>query len=199
MWKLGVFGGTFNPIHLAHVRMAKAFAGHLALEKVVLIPTYIPPHKQAAGLASAGDRLAMCRLAVEGLPMFEVSDYEIRRRGKSYTFRTLEHLHTQYPEAQLFLLMGADMFLTVQDWREPQELYRLATLCAVPRDEEETVRLREHKRFLEAQRARCVLLELPPMHLSSTDVRERIKADGAVGQLLHPEVQVYIREHGLYQ
>lgn len=198
MTRLGVYGGTFNPVHLAHVRAAKAFAEQLQLDQVMLIPTHIPPHKQADDLADAADRLAMCRLAVRGLPLFAVSDYETGRQGKSYTFRTLEHLHRQHPAAELFLLMGADMFLTVQNWREPHALFRLATLCAAPRDEGELPLLEQHKRTLEMLGASCRLLEIAPMPLSSTQVRMAVRSGNDLQELLHPDVAGYIRRHGLY-
>lgn len=197
--KIGVFGGTFNPIHVAHVRTAQEYARQLKLDKLILVPTYIPPHKKARFLASAEDRLAMCRLAIADLPLFEVSEFEIREAEKSYTFKTLRHLAGLYPESELFLLMGADMFVTVQDWRQPQEIYRLATLCAAQREKGEFTLLDAHTHVLEARGARCLLLDMEPMPLSSTMVRNGLRAGEDVSGLLHPAVFAYIRDNQLYR
>lgn len=197
--RIGVFGGTFNPIHVAHVSTAEAYAQQLELDKVILIPTRLPPHKSAKNLADAEDRLMMCHLAVDELPLFEVCDYEIRQQGKSYTFKTLQYLHGQYPGAEIFLLMGADMFLTVQDWRQPQEIYRMATLCAAEREMGEFTLLEAHKHLLEMQGAKCMILDMQPTPLSSTMVRNGILAGEDVSGLLHPAVYTYIQDQRLYR
>lgn len=197
--KLGVFGGTFNPIHKAHVHMAVACAQHLQLNRIVLIPTYIPPHKQVLDLAGAADRLAMCRLAVQDHPLFEVCDYEIRQEGKSFTYKTLEYLRGCYPGMEMLLLMGADMFLTVQSWRKAREIFRLATLCAVQREPGEAPGLEAHRVALEAMGAKCVVLDVEPTPLSSTEVRSAVRAGEDVSDMLSPSVRDYIHRHGLYR
>lgn len=197
--KIGVFGGTFNPIHVAHVRMAEQYAHKLELDKVILVPAYIPPHKQPKGLANAEDRLAMCHLAIRDKPVFEVSDYEIRQEGKSYTYKTLRHLKELYPPGELFLIMGADMFVTVQDWRLPREIFQTATLCAAQRENGEFTLLEAHKMVLENMGARCVILDMEPTPLSSTMIREGLLVGEDVSGLLNPEVLEYIRTQGLYR
>ena len=119
MEKLGVFGGTFNPIHNGHLSLCTQLSDALGLAKVLLIPTAIPPHKRATELADGGQRLAMCRLAVQGDPRFCVCDLELRRQGNSYTADTLRELEALYPDTRMFLLMGTDMFLPVQNWTMP--------------------------------------------------------------------------------
>lgn len=195
--RIGVYGGTFNPIHNAHVRMAEAYVRQLRLDRILLVPTHIPPHKRAVDLAPDEDRLAMCRLAAAELPRFEVSDREIRQGGRSYTYRTLEQLRAAYPGDELFLLMGADMFLTVQDWVEPAAIFRQATLCVGQREPGGLDRLRAHKAKLEQQGARCVILDMPPAPLSSTEIRRQLRAHGTA-EGLHPAVLAYIQTHGLY-
>lgn len=111
--RLGVFGGTFNPIHNGHLRLLQGAREALELDRVLVIPTKQPPHKRPQQLASDEDRLAMCRLAVEGLSGVEVSDLEIRRGGLSYTADTLAELRRRYPDSTLYLLVGGDMFLTI--------------------------------------------------------------------------------------
>jgi nicotinate-nucleotide adenylyltransferase len=179
--------------------MARKYAERLALDKLILVPTYVPPHKSAKRLADAEDRLMMCRMATAGLPLFEVSDYEIREEGKSYTFKTLRHIHEEYPDSELFLLMGADMFITVQDWRQPGEIFRLATLCAAQRENGEFSILEAHKQRLETLGARCVLIDIEPTPLSSTIIRNGLLAGEDVSGLLHPDVLEYIRTQDLYR
>ena len=122
MAKIGLYGGTFHPIHEAHVHLVKDFADRLGLDQILLMPTFQPPHKQAHQLASPEDRLAMCRLAAAGDQRIQVSDLEIRRAGKSYTAETMEELHRLYPGNQWYLLMGEDMFLTVEHWYRPETI-----------------------------------------------------------------------------
>lgn len=196
--KIGVFGGTFNPIHTAHINMAAAYINRLQLDKLIVIPTFIPPHKQAENLAAPQHRLEMCRLAVASQEKFCVSDYEIQQQGKSYTYKTLQYLSDECKGSELYLLMGADMFLTVQDWREPQEIYRLAVLCAAQRNSGERELMRSHKHKLEEQGARCILLDMPPVPMSSTQVREKLMSGDDVTGLVSPAVLEYIIDKRLY-
>ena len=127
--KIGVYGGSFNPPHLGHVRAAQACKQALGLDRVLVIPASIPPHKQlTSSSASPEERLALTRLAFENLPGFEVLNLEIRREGKSYTVDTIRELKAQYAHDELFLMMGTDMFLSFQDWYSPQEIARCAQL-----------------------------------------------------------------------
>ena len=125
--KTGICGGTFNPIHNGHLHIVEEFRRGLGLDRVLLIPTRVPPHKAAPDLASAGERFAMCRLAAQGKPWLELSDIEMRREGKSYTAETLEELSALYPQDQFYLLMGEDMFLTLGRWYRPETIFSLAS------------------------------------------------------------------------
>ena len=131
--KTGIYGGTFNPIHNGHLHIVEEFRRGLGLDRVLLIPTRVPPHKAAPDLASAGERFAMCRLAAQGKPWLELSDIEMRREGKSYTAETLEELSALYPQDQFYLLMGEDMFLTLGRWYRPETIFSLASVCTTPR------------------------------------------------------------------
>lgn len=197
--KIGVFGGTFNPIHNSHLYLAREYADQLKLDRVVIVPSYIPPHKQVDNLASGEDRLAMCRLATKDLPLFHVTDFEIQQKGKSYTYKTLRHIQEKYPGAELYLIMGSDMFMTVQDWRLAPEIFKMATLCAAEREQGELTLMEIHRQVLENQGARCVLINIQAQPLSSTQVRQMIAAGEDVSRLLHPDVWEYIVTHGLYQ
>ena len=198
--KIGILGGTFNPIHNAHLNLAREFMQKLALDRMSIVPTYLPPHKSGKDLLNAQDRLEMCRLAVRNeKPPYHVSEYEIKQEGKSYTYRTLMHIQEKYPGAELFLLMGGDMFLTVQDWRRAEDIYRLATLCAIQREKGELTLLDMHKDILETRGARCLLLDIEAQPLSSTFVRQKIEQGEDVFAYLHPDVWAYIKEKGLYR
>ena len=196
--RIGAFGGTFNPIHLAHIHAANECMRHLALDKMLIIPTSAPPHKEAPELAWAHHRLAMCRLAIADEPGFAVCDYETERGGISYTCDTLRYLRGEHPGSDICLIMGADMFMTIQNWREPEEIFRLALLCACTREEGEYRKMLGHKTVLEAMGARCEIVGMKPLPMSSTEIRRRIKEGADISGYLHPRVWGYILEHGLY-
>ena len=171
--KTGIYGGTFNPIHRGHIHLAEEFARRLGLDRVLLIPTRVPPHKAAPDLASGKDRLAMCRLAVGEKTNLEVSDIEMRREGKSYTAETLEELRRLYPQDEFYLLMGEDMFLTVEHWYRPETIFFLAVVCATPRSLHGMGKLQAKKdEYASRYGARCVLEDIPYLPVSSTQVRE---------------------------
>ncbi len=196
--RIALFGGTFDPIHNGHVELAREFAALLSLDRVVMMPTFIPPHKLKSDMAPAVDRLMMCRLACAPYKELTVSDMEINRRGASFTILTLEQLHQQYPDAELFLLTGADMFLTVSTWYRFADIARLATICAAPRDAVDADRLRAHAAKLEALGARCVVADFTVPAWSSTTVRKRLKNGDSLHDMIPSEVAAYIVAHQLY-
>ncbi|MBQ4604816.1 MAG: nicotinate (nicotinamide) nucleotide adenylyltransferase, partial [Clostridia bacterium] len=132
--KIGVFGGTFNPPHLGHVRLANEAADRIGADKVLIIPSCIPPHKMPGKLAGGDERMEMCRLAFEG-ERFEVSSIELDRGNKSYTVETLRELKKIYPDAELFFIIGSDMLRTFTRWYCWEEIMTLATICAASREE----------------------------------------------------------------
>ena len=136
--RIGIYGGTFNPIHTAHVHLVREFIKRLSLDRVILIPTGTPPHKATHQLASGADRIEMCRLAAADIAEcpVTVSDIEVLRTGKSYTADTMTELKAQYPDDELFLLMGEDMFCTVEKWYHPERIFAAAEICAAPRDKD---------------------------------------------------------------
>ncbi|NLJ30233.1 MAG: nicotinate (nicotinamide) nucleotide adenylyltransferase [Clostridiales bacterium] len=197
MRKTGVYGGTFNPIHNGHIHLAKQFAQQLGLDRVLLIPAFVPPHKFAPDLAPAEHRLAMCRLASPGT-LLEVSDMEIRRKGASYTCETLRELKKRNPEDELYLLMGEDMFLTVQDWCHPEVLYSLSVLCAAPRSGDGTARILEQVNRLERAGAKTAVCNIQYLPVSSTMVRGAVKKGESIAGMVPAAVAEYIRENQLY-
>ena len=196
--RLAIFGGTFNPIHKGHIRLAQAARDEMGLERVLLIPTWTPPHKESPDLAPSQHRLAMCRLAAEGHPFLEVDDLEIRRRGRSYTIDTVEELGRREPGRELVLIVGSDMLLTFHQWRRWRAILERVTLCAACREPAIQQQVEDYARRLEGEGYRCRLLTLPPLQLSSTQIRRGI-ADGTLPSgWLDDKVEAYIREHGLY-
>lgn len=203
--KIGVYGGTFNPPHLGHLTAARAVFELLKLDKLLLVPAGLPPHKALpAGSPTAEQRLEMTRLAAEQLGLgdrVQVLDLELRRQGKSYTADTLSQITELYPEAELWLLMGTDMFLTLQTWHEPEAIFALAGIAAFGRTEEDTEELFSVQReylYRTYPDARIFTLTIPGVvDISSTELREQLSADRGAN-LLAPAVYGYILREGLY-
>lgn len=198
--KTGIYGGTFNPIHNGHLHIVEEFRRGLGLDRVLLIPTRVPPHKAAPDLASAGERFAMCRLAAQGKPWLELSDIEMRREGKSYTAETLEELSALYPQDQFYLLMGEDMFLTLGSWYRPETIFSLASVCTTPRSPDGLDALRQKALEYTGQfQARCFLEHIPYLPISSTQVRQAVARGEDISGLVPQAVATYMKERRLYR
>ena len=202
--KIGVYGGTFNPPHLGHLAAARAAVEKLGLDKLLLIPAAVPPHKQLPQETPALEhRMAMAEKMADALLMpkvAEVSRLEMEREDKSYTSDTLEAIHKQYPGAQLWLIMGTDMFLTLHQWHDPAEILKLAGICAFGRKEQdgEAVFAPQRTFLEETYGAKVVTLTLSDLvDISSTQLRELL-AGGKGAEYLHPSVYGYILMNGLY-
>ncbi len=203
--KTGVYGGAFNPPHLGHITAARAVFELLKLDKLLVIPTGHPPHKTLpSGSPTPDQRLEMARLAAEQTGLgdrVEVLDMEIRREGSSYTADTLRALHERNPGDELWLLMGADMFLTLQTWREPECILSLAGIAAFGRSEADTEELFSVQRdylYRTYPQARIFTLSVPGVvDVSSTELRERLER-GEGSALLAPAVYGYILREKLY-
>lgn len=196
--RIAVFGGTFNPIHNGHIHIAESFAEILSVDRVILIPTSVPPHKRTVELASAADRLAMCRLAACGRERLEVSDIEIRRGGASYTSDTLLELRRIYPDSPLFLITGEDMFLTLANWHRADTIFSLAAVCAAPRSEDGTAKLLRYAEHLKHLGAQTVVESIEYLPVSSTMVRESVREGKDISQMVPATVERYIRRKKLY-
>lgn len=190
--KIGVFGGTFNPPHNGHIQLAKAAADELKLDKLLVIPSCIPPHKIAAKLADGQERLEMCRLAFGCDPRFEVSPMELERGSRSYTVETLRELKALYPDSELYFIVGSDMLESFDKWYLWQEILSLSVLCAASREEGYSPDLSRFGKLAE----RIKIITLDPLEVSSTQIRN--SAGEISPELLDPKVAAYIREHGLY-
>ncbi len=199
MKKMGLLGGTFDPIHCGHIAMAQGVATALGLDGVLLMPTFVPPHKIKETLAEDAHRLAMCRLAAQDTPLLQVSELELQRGGASFTVDTLTALHRAYPDTRWYLITGADMFVTLRTWHRFEELARLAVLCTVPRAGVDVARLGAYAAELEAAGASCYVHPQGVAPLSSTDIRRRAAAGESLEGLCPPAVAAYIQQHGLYR
>ena len=195
--RVGIYGGTFSPPHIAHVAVARCFVDALLLDRLLVIPTFLPPHKDYDGAVTAEDRLNMCKLAFSDVKNAEVSDMEIKRGGKSYTVVTLEELADDNKE--LFLMCGTDMFLTLDTWFNYERIFELATICFVRREStEENSRLIEEKtkEYKEKYGAKIIVVENGVIEISSTELRTDTTEHRS--RFLPPAVFEYIAERGLY-
>ena len=202
--KLGIYGGTFNPPHLGHLAAARFALDALELDELRFVPAATPPHKALpAGSPTAQQRLEMVELAADGLLLPKqvgVSGMEVCRPGMSYTADTLEQIRAADPSAELWLLMGTDMFLTLQNWREPEVITRLAGICTFARTQSDSGELLEiqAKHLQKTFGARTCVLQLPHIvDVSSTQLREQL-AQGRGQEYLSPAVYGYIIRQGLY-
>ena len=196
--RIGIYGGTFSPVHNGHIAMLESFAREPYIDKILVIPTFIPPHKTEDLGATVEDRVRMLELAVRGMTGVEISDVEIRRGSISYTVDTLRELSG---EDELYLLLGSDMFLSLEFWREPQEIMRLAHVVVGRRenDIETGKRIKVYKADLEKRfGARVHETLFPPTVLSSSEIRERLAGGESIDGLVPTEVARYIKEKRLY-
>ena len=199
--RIGIFGGTFNPPHNGHVTLARAAAEQLALDRLLIMPACVPPHKPLPDRVTPQQRYAMAELMAAPVGRCaQASDIELHRTGKSYTSDTLQTLHEQYPDAELWLLMGSEMFLSLHTCHEPEVICALAHIAAFSRVEEDIrAAMERQKQTLEQQyRAEVALLNNPQLiELSSTDVRAALAA-GRGSELVPEAVWGYIRREHLY-
>ncbi|HZK39128.1 MAG TPA: nicotinate-nucleotide adenylyltransferase [Clostridia bacterium] len=190
MQKIGIFGGAFNPPHKGHVRLARDFADRLSLTQVMVVPSFISPHKRATSLAGAQDRLAMCSLAFEGDERFVVSSMEIDRQGKSYTYDTLKVIKEQNPCADLYLIIGSDMFLSFDTWHRYKDILNLCTLCTAARETDHSLADNPYK---------AIVSDLPVLELNSTQLRAMLNNGEDVKIYVGEKVAAYIEDRGLYR
>jgi nicotinate-nucleotide adenylyltransferase len=191
--RVGMFGGAFDPPHRAHVALARGAVAQLALDRLFVFPTGDAWHK-ARTLSAAGHRLAMARLAFEGVPNTIVDDRELHRSGPTYSVDTLRELRSEFPQAELFLLMGEDQAAGFTRWHAWQELAAMAVLCVAGRGTGAGV---EALRAVPGVRLRT--LELPQMPDSASDIRARLTRGQDIAQLVEPAVASYIDSQHLYQ
>ena len=195
--RIGVFGGAFDPPHLAHVALVRSAIEALALDEVRVLPTGQAWHRSGA-LTPAAQRLAMTRLAFADCPQVQVDAREIERGGPSYTVDTLRELAAEHPGAQLYLLIGDDQRRSLPGWHRVEEIARLAIICAAARDPQVAPWHRPEPVASEGPLLPIAPLPMPLMPISATDIRDRLSRQADVAGLLAPDVARYIHEHHLY-
>ncbi|MHB8707751.1 MAG: nicotinate-nucleotide adenylyltransferase [Desulfuromonadales bacterium] len=212
--KTGILGGTFNPIHLAHLRIAEEVREACALDEVIFIPAAIPPHKADQVAASFADRLAMVQAALAGNPAFRVSDLEAQRSGKSFSVDTLEILREADPTGERYFIVGLDSFRDIATWKEYARLFELAHMVVTARPGVELpdplaalpVAVRDDfcydnqlKKLRHRSGNAVIFLEETRLDISSTLIRRKVAAGESIHYLVPPAVAAYIAEHGLYR
>lgn len=190
---LGIFGGTFDPVHTGHLLVAEFVREKLGLDRVLLIPSRVPPHKRSLHVAPARHRVAMLRSALRGNSALAVSDVEIRRAGVSYTADTLAELRLRHGSDRLFLLIGMDNAGEFAHWKNPDEILRLATVVVMTRPgfSRGSLRASEGRFFL--------FCRVPEVAISSREVRRRVKASESIRYMVPASVEAYIKRHRLYR
>ena len=220
--RIGLFGGTFNPIHRGHLWAASEVIKRFNLDRIFLIPAALPPHKTPGPVAKADDRLAMINLAIADLAGLTVSDVELNRPGPSYTIDTIRHFkHTLAKDARIYLIMGLDAFLEIHTWKSHQDLLELIAFIVMARPAEDYPDARQGWRILEtylgstlsadnqfdAEHA-CYILEgkqpificdIKALDISSTEIREKVKRKQSIENFVTSEVAEYMRLKGLYK
>jgi nicotinate-nucleotide adenylyltransferase len=192
MTKLGIFGGTFDPIHNGHLLIAESAMAKTDLDKIVFIPSASPPHKPHPQIISFEHRWNMVNLAISGHPDFSSSDIEHRLGGISYTVRTLELLTQENPGSELFLIIGSDSLLGLPTWKEPEKLLMLTRFIVFPRSDSDASQA--GKQFLD----RTKLLDVPLVSISSSDIRSKAAQHISIQGMVPDKVERYIKENRLY-
>lgn len=194
MGNIAVFGGTFNPIHSEHIKIIEFVSKLCFIDKVIVMPTHIPPHKETKNLASDNDRFNMCKIAVEDIEKVIVSDFEINRQGKSYSFYTFEALKKEYEKDELFLVCGGDMAITLDTWYNFDGLKKLCTFLVINRPGTDKDELNTYLDKLTKEGAKVIVLDCVTADVSSTAERKSRNMHNVTAK-----VYDYIKEKGLYK
>ncbi|MBQ8342798.1 MAG: nicotinate (nicotinamide) nucleotide adenylyltransferase [Clostridia bacterium] len=199
MEKIAIFGGSFDPVHTEHVRLAEAAIQGLGLDKLLVMPAFAPPHKRGKELASDRDRIEMCRLAFSHLDKVEISDYEIAQGGTSYTYLTCRHFRGVYPKAQIFWLVGTDMLRDFPSWKNPQDILENVTLGVCARNEKDGWEENEQIEFGKKFGQKFAVIHYNGAPVSSTEIRLLTAAGLPIDALTPRKVAEHIETNGLYQ
>lgn len=197
--RIGIMGGTFDPVHIGHLVLAQRASEQFELGRVLFMPSADPPHKRDVPVLASEHRRAMTRLAVEGNNLFEYSDLEFERAGYSYTSDTLQVLGERYPGAELYFIMGADSLFAIDTWHEPELIFRRAVILAANRLDLPVERLMARVEYLKRVfDGRIELIDMPDIAVSSSNIRAMVRGGRSIRYLVTDPVYDYIKENGLY-
>ena len=191
--KIGILGGTFDPIHMGHLVLAEQVKEKLKLDQVIFIPCLRPPHKTRLKLSPPKDRFCMTQLALEGNPFFSVSDIELKRKGVSYTVDTLRQLKNLYPDSKIYFLTGSDVLNEIHTWKDPEKIYRLVKVVIAKRPGFDEFDSENH--FAK----KSLIVNITGVDVSSSEIREKVKKGQSIKYLVPFKVEEYIKRKKLYQ
>ncbi len=194
--KIAIFGGSFNPVHNGHINLVKKINEKFDFDKIIVIPSKNPPHKILEGNATDFDRFKMCQIAFSHLKNVEISDFELKNSGTSYSYITLDFFQKNNPFSQIYFIMGGDMFLYFEHWKNYQFIYNNSIILSAARNDFEYQSLIEYKKNMNFSNAE--IIKFKPMEISSTKIREKIKKNQNFSCFLPENVVKYITDNKLY-
>uniref|UniRef100_A0A7C5Z088 Probable nicotinate-nucleotide adenylyltransferase n=1 Tax=Caldicellulosiruptor owensensis TaxID=55205 RepID=A0A7C5Z088_9FIRM len=194
--RVALFGGTFNPIHIGHLIMAQYVLNFSEVQKVLFVPNGQPPHK-IEDIADANDRFEMVRLSIEDNPYFDISDFEIKKGGPSWTIDTLKHFSSIYEK--VYFIIGSDNLSEIVNWYKAEEILRGYPLIVLPRERDLCTIKKEIEKLSSKYAQEITLIQMPIVDISSTEVRNLIRQNKSIRYMVHPKVEEYIKRKGLYR
>ncbi len=200
MKKIGIMGGTFNPIHFGHLFLAENAFEQIGLDQILFMPSKNPPHKAKPYQVSDQQRVEMISLAIKDNPHFALSTFELERDGYTYTADTLTLLKEEHSDEEYYFIVGADSLFMMQQWYQPEVVFGLCTVVAASRDNVELEKLQQQAEALKQQfQAKILLLDMPTIQIASEEIRNRLKEQRSVRYYLPEGVIDYINKHNLYR
>lgn len=195
--KLLIFGGSFNPVHNGHISLALAAQSFTGANKLIVLPTNISPHK-SGNIIEPFHRFNMCKMAFDKFDKTEVSDLEIKRGGISYTIDSLNEIKKVYRNSEIFLLVGSDMFIDLNSWKDASKIFEIAKICAACRTYGEHGEVLNYSKFLQKMGAKVLIMDFYPFEVSSSEIRSKIKNGVSIKGLVPDNIFDYIIENKLY-
>lgn len=198
--RIGLFGGTFDPVHLGHLVLAEQCRDQCGLDEIWFVPAGVPPHKSPRDITPGPVRLELLEFAIAGHEQFRIQRWELDRTGPSFTVETLEHFRSTSPEDEFFLLLGADSIRDLPTWREPHRILQLARIIAVNRGTEDSTDWRKlSDEFSPAEQSRIQFVSIPGLDIASRDLRARVCAGRSIRYLVPRAVEIAIQQRQLYR
>ncbi|WAM32926.1 nicotinate (nicotinamide) nucleotide adenylyltransferase [Caldicellulosiruptor morganii] len=194
--KVAIFGGTFNPIHIGHLIMAQYVKNFTDVDRIIFVPNGTPPHKNSE-IALPQHRFEMVRLSIEDNPDFEVSDFEIKKEGPSFTINTLEYFSILYEK--VYFIIGSDNLFEIKKWYKAEQILKKFPIIVLPRERERDLIRKQIEKFFCIYNAEIILIDMPIIDISSTEIRRLIKENRSIRYMVHPKVEEYIIRKGLYK